>query len=322
MGRVPLALACMTYDRTFSLKDGSVAPEGIDLNYLAIENPGAIFVRMLNNYEFDSCEMSLSSYLTARSENKPMIAIPVFTSRVFRHSYIFVNSDSGIREPRDLIGKKVGTPRYHMTAPIWIRGILQHEYDVPLEKIRWYTERPEKIASPNMKVDLKPIPEGSSLERLLESGELDAVTEAHLFPSYFNGRGRIRRLFPDYKTVEADYYRRNKVFPIMHVIVLKREVYDANPWVAVSLHSAFVESKRRFYALASDLVQGKLSNPWSLAALEELKELMGDDPYSYSLGQSEGTLRTLVDYMIEQGLLGPLPSLEELFAPNTIRLTG
>ena len=316
-------MACMTYDRTRAMIDGRVKPEGIDLNYLAIENPSEIFVRTLNQYEFAVSELSLSSYYTAKAADKPMIAIPVFPSRLFRHSYIFVNSDSGIREPRDLIGKKVGTPRYHMTAPIWIRGMLQHEYDVPLEKIRWFTERPEKISSSSkMNVKLERIPEGRTLDQLLVSGELDAVTEAHLPPSYLQRSSKVKRLFPDYKQAEVGYYRRTKVFPIMHTIILRRDFYETYPWAAVSLHKSFVEAKKLYYESRLDPVQGKESNPWALSSLEEERALFGGDPYPYSLNENGLALRTLMQYMIEQGLLDREMELDDIFAPNTIRLQG
>ncbi|MBI2184073.1 MAG: ABC transporter substrate-binding protein [Thaumarchaeota archaeon] len=312
----------MTYDRTRALIDGTVKPEGVELNYLAIENPSDIFVRMLKHHEFQASELSLSSYYTAAAQNPPFIAIPVFPSRLFRQSYIFVNADSNIKEPRDLIGKKVGTPRYHMTAPIWIRGILQHEYDIPLEKIRWFTERPEKITSQRMNVKLEMIPESTTLDQLLESGELDAITEAHLLPSYLRGSTKVKRLFPDYKTVEIEYYRKTRIFPIMHTVVIRRDVYDANPWVAVSLHKAFTEAKKACYTARLDPVQGKESYPWALAALEEEKRLMGDDPYPYSIEENRHVLKALLQYMFEQGLVDKEVPLESMFAPNTLSIKG
>tara|TARA_Y100000294_G_C8491489_1_gene310953 strand:- start:352 stop:990 length:639 start_codon:yes stop_codon:yes gene_type:complete len=201
--------------------------------------------------------------------------------------------------------------------------MLQHEYDVPLEKIRWFTERPEKISSSSkMNVKLERIPEGRTLDQLLVSGELDAVTEAHLPPSYLQGSSKVKRLFPDYKQAEVGYYRRTKIFPIMHTIILRRDFYETYPWAAVSLHKSFVEAKRLYYESRLDPVQGKESNPWALSSLEEERALFGGDPYPYSLNENGVALRTLMQYMIEQGLLDREMELDDIFASNTIRLQG
>jgi 4,5-dihydroxyphthalate decarboxylase len=204
-----LTLACGDYDRTQPLIDGTVKPEGLELNWLTLPH-GEIWIRMLNYYDFDASEISLSSYVTARTLHKPLTAIPVFPGRAFRHSYIFINTQSGIREPRDLEGKKLGLAEFEQTAAVWIRGILQHEYGVSLEKIHWLTWSPERRMEAQLpkKYDIQKIPAGVSPEKLLIEGGLDAVILTSLFPSLLNGAPGVTRLFENYKEVESAITRK------------------------------------------------------------------------------------------------------------------
>ncbi|HLQ02812.1 MAG TPA: ABC transporter substrate-binding protein, partial [Burkholderiales bacterium] len=235
MPRLQLSLACWDYDRTRALADGSVRPEGIDLVYhnLYVEET---FFRMLRNREFDAAEMSLSSYCVSLMREEPaFIAIPVFPSRFFRHSCIFVSAKSGIREPKDLAGKKIGVPEYQMTAPVWIRGILQDEYGVDPASCEYWTGGEEEPGrDEKLKLDLpakfrlRPIGPKQTLAQMISDGELDAMHTARA-PSTFAARpGTVRRLFENYVEVEKAYYRKTKIFPIMHTVVIRRELYEAN----------------------------------------------------------------------------------------------
>ncbi len=239
MPRLQLSLACWDYDRTRALADGSVRPEGIDLVYqnLFVEET---FFRMLRNREFDAAEMSLSSYCVSLMREEPaFVAIPVFPSRFFRHSCIFVSAKSGIREPKDLAGKKTGVPEYQMTAPVWIRGILQDEYGVDPASCEYWTggeEEPGRDEKLELelpaKFRLKSIGPKQTLAQMISDGELDAMHTART-PSTFAARpGTVRRLFEDYVEVEKAYYRKTKIFPIMHTVVVRRELYQANRWIA------------------------------------------------------------------------------------------
>ena len=249
-----LSLACWDYDRTRALADGRVQPEGIDLVYLN-QPVEETFFRMMRFGEFDASEMSLSSYVASLGRDQPpFIAIPAFPSRYFRHSCIFVSAKSGIRKPEDLKGRRIGVPEYQMTAPVWIRGILSDDYGVKVTEVQHFSggeEEPgrdekQKIDLPST-IRLKPIAGDKTLSGMLAEGELDALVTARA-PSTFKSKpDAVKRLFPDYVEQEKAYYRRTKIFPIMHTVVIRRDVYAKNPWVAQSLYKAFIAAKKIAY---------------------------------------------------------------------------
>lgn len=325
MAKLPVTLACWDYDRTRALADGTVQPDGIALNYLSLPVEETFF-RMARFQEFDACEMSLSSYcVTLMRDDPPFIAIPVYPSRFFRHGCIFVNADAGIAEPSQLVGKRVGVPEYQMTAPVWIRGILQDEYGVAPGSVEYFsggqeeTGRVEKLKlnlPPGIRVT--PIGPEQTLARMLADGELDAFHTARAPSTFYSEPDRVRRLFPDYVAVERDYFRRTRIFPIMHVIALRRDVYRANPWVATSLFKAFVASQRITYEGLQVTAALKTMLPWQVAAVEEARREMGEDWWSYGLHANRHVLDTFVRYHHEQGLSRRLLRLEELFAPETL----
>ena len=325
MSKLNLTLACWDYDRTRALMD-RVQPEGIDLNYLpmAVEET---FFRMLRHREFDVAELSLSSYTVTRHRAPPpFVAIPVFPSRYFRHASIFVSTRSGIREPKDLVGKRIGSPEYQMTAPVWIRGILQEHYGVPVDSCVHVTGgeetpgRDEKI-----KLDLpasirvERIGGGQTLAQMLAEGEIDALVTART-PSTFRTRpDRVRRLFPDFVDVEHRYFRETGIFPIMHTIAIRREVYEGNRWIAQSLVKAFTEAQRRTYDDLMESAALKAMLPWLTAHVEDAIALMGDDWWAYGLGErNRKTLDTFLRYHHEQGLSKRRLAPEELFAPESL----
>lgn len=325
MGKLRLSMACSNYDRTRALFDGRVSVDGVELTCLDLPIE-EIFFRMLRHYEFDVAEMSLSSYvLSLFGERSRLIAIPVFPSRFFRHSCIFIKRDSGIREPKDLIGKRVGTPEYQMTAGVWIRGILSDEYKVPVSSVTYFRGgeeepgRPEKIPlSLPPEIRLESIPPMKTLSAMLESGEIDALYTARM-PSTFAGAcGKVRRLFDNYQAVEQDYFSRTKIFPIMHVIVIRRDVYEKSPWVAQSLHKAFAQAQRIAYGELYDSGALHCMLPWLTRHVEETRALMGTDFWPYGLERNLHTLETFVRYSFEQGLAKRLLKPEELFAPETL----
>ncbi len=325
MSRLPLTLACWNYDRTRALADGSVRPEGVDLEYLGLDVEETFF-RMLRHREFDVAEMSLSSYaMTLSRDDPPFVAIPAFPSRMFRHGCIFVSAKSGIREPRDLAGRRVGVPEYQMTAPVWIRGILHDEYGVDPAGVHYFTGgveepgREEKLAldlPPAIRVT--PIGATQTLAQMLADGEIDALYTART-PSTFTTRpGTIRRLFEDYVAAERDYHRKTRIFPIMHTIVIRRDIHRAHPWVAQSLFKAFVEAKRRAradldatHALASML-------PWQIAHVEEARRELGDDWWPYGFAANRPVLETFLRYHHAQRLSKRLLAPEALFASETL----
>ncbi|WP_426172961.1 ABC transporter substrate-binding protein [Massilia sp. TWR1-2-2] len=323
MSKLRLSLGCWNYDRTRSLLEGRIQPDGIDLNYLNMPVEETFF-RMLRNREFDVAEMSLSSYTVSLFKDSPFIAIPVFPSRFFRHSCIYVNKDSGIREPKDLIGKRIGNPEYQMTAPVWIRGVLQDEYQVPVDSVTYFTggeEEPNR--SEKLKLDL---PSNIRLERIgptqtlsamLASGEIDALYTARM-PSSFHGSDKVRRLFDDFVPVEQDYFRRTQIFPIMHTVVIRRDVYEKNRWVAQSLYKAFCQAQQETYQDLYETAALKAMLPWLTAHVEEARREMGDDFWPYGFEKNVATLSTFLRYSYEQGLSKHLLTPAQLFAPETL----
>ncbi len=325
MSKLKLTFACWNYDRTRALMDGSIQPDGIALNYLNLPVEETFF-RMLRHQEFEMAEMSLSSYTVSMfREPRPFVAIPVFPSRFFRHSCIYVNANAGIREAKDLIGKRVGNPEYQMTAPVWIRGILSDHYGVPVDSVTYYTGgeeepgRSEKIRldlPPNIKV--KPIGPEQTLSQMLLDGEIDALYTARMPSSFLKGGGKVKRLFEDYEPVERNYFRETGIFPIMHTVALRRDVYEAHPWIAQSMMKALVASQQRCYEDLYETAALKTMLPWLTAHVEQAKREMGDDFWPYGFEKNEATLRTFLRYSFEQGLSRRLLEPRELFAPQTL----
>lgn len=316
-----LTIACGDYDRTHPLVDGSVKPEGIELNWLALPHL-EIWTRMLNYYDFDLSEISLSSYITARTLGMPLTAIPVFPARAFRHSYIFINTKSGIREPKDLMGKRVGLGEFQQTATVWIRGILQHEYGVDLDAINWVLWTPHaRMETPLPKrYKVTRIPAGAKPDQMLFDGELDAIMVPSLFPSLFHPPPHIRRLFQDYPAVERAYFKQTGIFPIMHSIALRQDVWEKHPWIARSLFKGFQRAKEDAYARLKDLSPYKISLAWFREPVDEQEQLLGSDPWPYGLEKNRHVVETLAGYLYEQGLADRLMKMEDLFAPNTLDL--
>ena len=324
MGALRLTLACWDYDRTRALADRTVRPEGIELIYLN-QPVEETFFRMLRYREFDCSEMSLSSYTASlHSDDPPFVAIPVFPSRFFRHSCIFVSASSGIRKPEDLKGKRVGVPEYQMTAPVWIRGILSDEYGVDVTDVEHFSGgeeepgRDEKLRlNLPRSIRLRPIPTDKTLSRMLADGELDALVTARAPSTFHTQPDRVQRLFPDYVEREKDYYRRTKIFPIMHTVVIRRDVYDKHPWVAQALYKAFSEAKAKTMALYDQTAALPAMVPWLVADLEETRREMGADWWPYGLGPNRAVLDTFLRYHHEQGLSRRRLAPEDLFARET-----
>ena len=325
MPKLRLSLACSNYDRTRALLEERVPIDGVELTYLNLSVEETFF-RMLRHREFDVAEMSLSSYtLSLFRDNPPFIAIPIFPSRFFRHSCIYVHAGSGICEPKDLIGKRIGNPEYQMTAPVWIRGILSDEFGVPVSGATYLSGgeeepgRPEKLAlslPPIFRVEA--IPATKTLSQMIASGEIDALYTARAPSTFTNGSGPVRRLFANYAEVEHAYYQKTRIFPIMHTVVIRRDVYEKHPWVAQSLFKAFLAAQREVYEDLHDSAALKLMLPWLLWHTEETEKVMGRDFWPYGLEQNEHTLSTFLRYSYEQGLSKRQLTPREIFAPESL----
>jgi 4,5-dihydroxyphthalate decarboxylase len=316
VAKLRLSVACWNYDRVRAIADGRVSAEGIDLNLMTLPVEETFF-RMLRHREFDAAEMSLSSYAVSLTRPDPaFIALPVFPSRFFRHSCIFVSTRSNIHSPADLAGARVGVPEFQMTAPVWIRGILQDDYGLDPAAPRYFTGgeeepgREEKLAL-NLppRFSVTPIGPTQTLSGMLAEGE----------STFYSRPDAVRRLFPDPDQVEREYYRRTRIFPIMHVIALRRDVYARDPWIARSLFKAFEAAKQLAYDELKVTASLATMLPWQTTAVEDAVREMGPDWWSYGLEANRATLDTFLRYHNEQGLSGARLTPEALFAAETLQ---
>lgn len=328
MSRVPITLACWDYDRTQALADGSVSPSGVDLTYLSLPVEETFF-RMLRHGEFDASEMSLSSYviqLDADPGGSPLVGIPVFPSRAFRHNGIYVRADSGIEAPSDLVGRIVGLPEYQLTAVVWIRGILADHHGVPVSSVRYRTggmHEPGRVEKQALDlpadVEVEPIPPGRTLVEMLLDGEIDALYAPRTPRPMLDGRTELRRLFADPRAVEERYAAETGVFPIMHVVVLRRDVYSSRRWLAGSLYTAFDQAKAAAERRLGETAANRYLLPWAYDEVERARRLLGADFWPYGLEPNRPTLEVFLRYMHEQGLTARRLRPEELFVPETLQ---
>jgi 4,5-dihydroxyphthalate decarboxylase len=306
-----------------AIRSKAVQIEGIEANYLAIQSPPEIFARMMKSQEFDVSEMSLSTYLTRRARGDfPFVGLPVFPSRVFRHGNLFINKKSGIKLPKDLNGRRVGTFGYRQTASVWIRGILQDDFGVDTNSFVWveggldtpWQGDSTKDSEPVANVRFERADDTATLSDMLASGEIDALIGARRPPSL--GRSpKVALLWPDYRKMEREYYERTRIFPIMHMMVLREELYRANPWIAASLYKAFVSSKE--LALRDMRFSGAMRYmlPWLYDEIDEVDELFGGDAWPYGLEPNRTVLEIFARYLHEQGFLHAPISIDDMFVP-------
>jgi hypothetical protein len=317
-------LACGDYDRTRALEEGTIRPDGIELTYLRLPVEETFF-RMMRHQEFEVAEMSLSSYVVSLSAHSPpFVALPVFTSRMFRHASIYINADAGISAPEDLRGKAVGTPEYQLTAGVWVRGILADHYGVPVDSPAYFTggqEQPGRIEKADLdlpdSIGIERIAPNKTLSAMLADGEIDALYTPRIPRPFAQRDPRVRRLFPDVVGAEQAYFAATGVFPIMHVVVIRRDVYDAYPWVAQSLYKAFVLAKDEATSRLYDSSALRFMLPWLNQHIEQAADLLGDNYWSYGLETNRDTLATFLRYHHEQGLSKQPVRPEHLFAPES-----
>lgn len=324
MANLKIAFASGLYDRFLPLYTRQVVPDGIDLDYTVIDSPREIFDRMAGGLEFDACEMSGTEYIThLATGNSPFVALPVFASRMFRHGFIVVNTKSGIKTPKDLEGRRVGVQLYTMSAAMWIRGMLQHDYGVDLSNVTWVQGSIDSAGThgtptvlPLLKQpDVENNETDRSLSELLQDGDIDAVLTAQL-PTGFGTHPDLARLFPDFRKVEADYYTRTKIFPIMHFVVIRKDFHEAHPEVAAALYAAFCKSKE--IALERMYYTGALRYmlPFLPDDLDEIDRVFGGDPWPYGIEPNRPTLEAEIQYMVEQDYIAAPMAIEDLFPPD------
>jgi hypothetical protein len=329
MANLKLTLACWDYDRTRALLDGRVRPEGIDLD-LRSPYVGEIMERMVRQRQFDVSELGITYFLRSLElMDAPFVAIPVFPNRFFRHSAIFVNVAKGIQSPGDLAGRRVGEfQRYGHDAGIWAKGALGDDFGVKASSMEHFVGGIERTAGsdwapldPPADVVIHQLAPEQGLDAMLERGEIDALFTAHIPPSARKSPQRVRRLFPDFETVERDYFRRTGIFPIMHTVVIKRELYEQNRWIARALMQTFEEAKAlamKAYDAADMFFNAPTMIPWFVSLRERNRELMGESFWPYEVEANRKTLEACLRYHREQGILKRSYNIEELFAPETL----
>ena len=321
MGKLELSLAVGDYDHTRDIVSGDVRAEGIDITALRLPIEELLF-RLHNYREWDVSELGISTHAVQTSRGKSqMVGLPVFTSRTFRHSAIYIRRDAGIDAPADLAGKRIGVPQWSMTAAIYARALLAHSYGVDLKSIRWFqagVNEPGRIDKLQIRPEgysITPSPE-RSISEMLRSGDLDAAISARPPEAFENGDGRIRRGWNDLHAEELSYWQSTRVFPIMHMIVIRREVYERNRWVARNLLQAFQTAKERSLARLREVAASHYPLPWMPNHVALARAQMGEDFWPYGIESNRTTLEAFCQYAYEQGCCERLLKIEELFAPE------
>lgn len=325
MSKLKLTFACGPYDRMEALQYNRIEVEGIDLNFLEIQAPREIFDRMVGSQAFDLSELSLAEHvgMTAKGDS-PFVALPVFPSKAFRHGFICINKNAGIREPKDLAGKRIGVPLYTITAAIWIRGDLENVYGVDLSGVEWVQGAVEKAGThgnpPKPPKLLKPVnitinTSDKSLSDMLADGEIDALIGSRLPDSVRTHPDKVGRLFPDPRAEQKRYYKEYGIHPIMHTVAIKRNVYEADPWIGTSLYKAFLEARKwaidRMYFSAAQ----RTMLPFHFDDLQEVDEIFGEDLWAYGVEKNRATVEAFVKYMRQQHFIEKEVPVDELFVP-------
>jgi 4,5-dihydroxyphthalate decarboxylase len=326
MSNVPLTFACGLYDRMLPLYTGEVPVEGVDFKFLVEDNPRIIFDNMAARQQYGASEFSSSEFVSRFvGGQNPFVALPVFASRVFRHSFIFINKKH-IKSPKEIAGKRIGVPLYTMTAAVFIRGLLSDEHAIDFANTEWVEgaiNEAKGHGNPTIlptarKLSISANKSGKSLSQLLEEGEIQAIigTDA---PVAFGRNPDIVRLYPDYRAAEMDYYRRTKIFPIMHLVVIRRDLHEKNPAVAQNLYQAFERAKD--VMLKKIRYRGTLRYmlPWMHAEIDDIDKVFGGDPWPYGVEPNRPTLEALVRYLAEQGIIAKAPKVDELFVPVGVK---
>lgn len=318
MSKLTLTVAAGDYDIVRPLREGLVEAEGLNLIFLSEMGPRERHWRMARKHEFDVCEENVGAYFMLRDQGSPTTAIPVFLHRRFRHGFLFVNRDAGIREPKDLIGKRIGGTNFQPASNIWMRGVLEEHYGLPHRQCIWVVEREEDVPfTPPRDLRIEMVAPGKRLDVMLAEGEIPAMLSPDIPRLFLQGDKRIVRLFADHKKIEIDYFKSTGIFPIMHVTTIRQDIVEKYPWVPTNLVSAFEKAKQLAYQRVANPRMVPLA--WVRTAVEEQQQLLGSDPWAYGLTpENRKNLMTVQGYCHQQGLIGRIRPLEELFADTDI----
>lgn len=326
MSKLKLTIATADGDRVRAIVDGRVQVEGCDINYI-LQTPEELFARVATGGAPEVCEVGFSTYLVGVSrDNHPYVSLPVFLSRMFRHSSIYIRTDRGIESPTDLHGRVVGVPEWQMAAALWARGVLVDDYGVQLDQISWkqgglinpgrYEKFPTNFPEG---FPCEPIGPTETLDQMLRDGVIDAIVTARTPPCYFDDSVPVRRLFENYEELEKDYYRRTGVFPIMHSLAVRADVHERYPWVAPSLFKAFSEANRLSQASLFDTSSLKVSLPWIVSAAREAREIFGADLWPYGAEANRVTLETMLRHSVDQHMAVRQLAVEDLFPASVLQ---
>ena len=314
-----LKFACGEYDRTIPFRTGDVKAKDIDLDYTP-QAPELTFLQQLKDKRYDVSEMSMSAYIQMRASGRTdFIALPVFPSRVFRHSALYVRTDSNIRRPEQLRNKRVGIGYYQMSGAVWLRGVLMDEYGVLPNEINWFSGMDLKANAGADQVDqLADMVQGTKqqkpkLELMLEAGEIDALVSVHTPRAMARNEGTVRYFFDSCREVEEDYFRRTGIFPMMHTIVIKQDVYEQNPWIAQSLFDAFTEAKRRAMENIYETNALTVMAPFIVHEIERTRALMGMDYWPFGIEANRKSISTFVRHLKDQNIIPRYPDIPKLF---------
>jgi 4,5-dihydroxyphthalate decarboxylase len=322
VSRIPLTLAISHYDHVTELVTGRVPVEGVDLTCLNLQIE-EIFFRQFTYRDFDVSEVSMGKYCSLVSQgDSPLTAIPVFPSRVARHSSIYIHKPGPVKTVTDLAGKRIGIPEWAQTASVYSRGLLAHQYGIDLTSIEWIQAgvdqpgRQEKVKlnlPRGMRYTARP---DKSLSEMLVSGEIDAALSAHAPVCFERGHPNVARLFPDYLDVEIKYVKETGIYPIMHAVAFRREILERHPWIAANLFKAFDEARRRSVERALNNTSSALPLPWGYEFVRRMQEVVGPDLMPYGVEANRTTLDAFLQYAHEQGVLHRRLTPEELFPPQ------
>jgi 4,5-dihydroxyphthalate decarboxylase len=319
---LPLNLAISHYDHVTDLVNGRVPVEGVALTALNLQIE-EIFFRQFTYWDFDCSEVSMGKYCSLVSQgNAPLVAIPVFPSRVPRHSSFYVRRDGPVKSPADLKGKRIGIPEWAQTASIYSRGLIAHQFGIDLTSIQWIqagVDQPGRMEKVKLNlpkgINYTPAPD-KSLSAMLVSGEIDAALSAHPPQSFEQGHPNVARLFPDYLDVEMKYVKETGIYAIMHAVALKREIVERNSWVAANLFKAFDEARRRSVERALNNTSSVLPLPWGYEFAKRMQDIVGKDLMPYGIEQNRTTLEAFLQYAFEQGVCHRKLAPEDLFPPS------
>lgn len=325
MSKLQLSVAVGPYDRMRPLVDGEVQIEGVDPTFM-LQEPEEIFFRALRHADYDICELSLSSYsVKTAAGTSAYVAIPVFPSRAFRHTSVYVNANAGINKPEDLKGKRIGVPEYQLTANVWVRLFLEEEYGVKASDVTWVRggyEDPTRVEKISLNlpedVELVNAPEGKAISGMLDAGEIDALIGPRAPSCFERGSPNVKYLFDDPQAEAAAWYRKTRLFPIMHTLGIRRTLVEQHPWLPMSVMKAFEKSKAVALHRLTDTSATKVTLPFIETQLRAARALMGDDFWSYGFAANEHTLNRFLAQHHAEGLSSRLLEAKDLFHPASL----